>query len=277
MIKLGKIQVLEIKRFASQGAYLNEEKPQQDDILLPKKEIPEDSNKGDALEVMVYKDSRDRLIATTRKPKLTVGDLGHLMVVSKTKIGSFLDWGLEKDLFLPFSETVGSVEVGKTYLVGVYVDKSRRIAATMKVKDMLSNDASYAVNEKAQGTIYSLHRDIGAFVAVDDQYDGLIPKRELYGAHEVGENVDVRVSRILEDGKLELSLRDQAYKQMDKDSETILFKMKDNKGKLNLDDKSTPEEIYKELQMSKAGFKRAIGKLYKEGVITFTDKGIRFK
>lgn len=277
MIKLGKIQNLEIKRFTPQGAYLNEEKPQENDILLPKKEIPENSNVGDKLDVMIYKDSRDRLIATIREPKLTVGELGHLMVVSKTKIGSFLDWGLEKDLFLPFSETVGSVEKGKTYLVGVYVDKSRRVAATMKVKDMLSNDSPYEVNEKAEGTIYSIHRDIGAFVAVDDKYDGLIPKREIYGAHEVGETVDVRVSRIQEDGKLELSLRAQAYKQMDKDSETIMFKMKDKKGQLNLNDKSSPEEIYEELQMSKAGFKRAIGKLYKEGVITFTDKGIRFK
>lgn len=277
MIKLGKIQTLEIIRFTPQGAYLNEEKSQQDDILLPKKEIPENSNKGDKIEVMVYKDSRDRLIATTRKPLLTVGELGHLMVVSKTKIGSFLDWGLEKDLFLPFSETIGSVEKGKTYLVGVYIDKSRRVAATMKIKDMLSNDSPYEVNGKAEGTIYSIHRDIGAFVAVDDKYDGLIPKKELYGAHEVGESVNVRISRILDDGKLELSLRDQAYIQMDKDSETIMFKMKDNKGKLNLNDKSSPEEIYEELQMSKAGFKRAIGKLYKEGVITFTDKGIRFK
>lgn len=277
MIKLGKIQELEIKRFASPGAYLNEDKAEDDDILLPKKEVPEGSKKGDKIEVMVYKDSRDRLIATTRRPKLTVGELGHLMVVSKTKIGSFLDWGLEKDLFLPFSETVGSIEVGKTYLVGLYVDKSRRLAATMRVKDMLSNDSPYKVNEKTQGTIYSLHRDIGAFVAVDDKYDGLIPKREIYGAYEVGERVEVRVTRVQEDGKLELSLRAQAYKQMDKDSETIMLKMKDNKGKLNLNDKSSPEEIYEELGMSKAGFKRAIGRLLKEGVISFTDKGIRFK
>lgn len=277
MIKLGKIQELEIKRFASQGAYLNEENPQEDDILLPKKEVPEKSNIGDKLEVMIYKDSKDRLIATTRKPLARVGELSHLMVVSKTKIGSFLDWGLEKDLFLPFSETIGSVEVGKTYLVGVYIDKSRRLAATMRIKDMLSNDSPFEVNEKTQGTIYSIHRDIGAFVAVEDKYDGLIPKRELYGAHDVGSEVDVRVARILDDGKLELSLRAQAYKQMDKDSETIMFKMKDNKGKLNLNDKSSPEEIYQELEMSKAGFKRAIGKLYKEGIITFTDKGIRFK
>lgn len=277
MIKLGKVQELEIKRFATQGAYLNEEKPEEDDILLPKKDLAEGANVGDKIEVMIYKDSRDRIIATTRKPLLTVGDLGHLMVVSKTKIGSFLDWGLEKDILLPFSETVGSVEVGKTYLVGVYVDKSRRLAATMKVKDLLSNDSPYEVNEKTQGTIYSLHRDIGAFVAVDDKYDGLIPKKELYGAHDVGESVDVRVSRILDDGKLELSLRDQAYKQMGTDSETIMFKMKDNKGQLNLNDNSSPEEIYQELKMSKAGFKRAIGRLLKEGVITITDKGIRFK
>jgi predicted RNA-binding protein (virulence factor B family) len=226
---------------------------------------------------MVYNDSKDRIIASTNRSKLQVGDMGHLMVVSQTKIGSFLDWGLEKDLFLPFSETVGSIEKGKSYLVGVYLDKSDRICATMKIKDMLSTESPYKENDKVSGTIYSINRDIGAFVAVDDKYDGLIPKKELLGAYEVGDNIEVRISKVKEDGKLDLSLRDRSYVQMDEDSKVILSKLKEQSGFLALNDNSPPEEIKKQLKMSKSGFKRAVGRLYKEGIIELKDNGIKFK
>lgn len=277
MIKLGEVQKLIIKRFTSVGAYLNVSENAENDILLPKSQIPKGLNVGDEIEVMVYNDSKDRIIATTNRAKLQVGELGHLMVVSQTKIGSFLDWGLEKDLFLPFSETVGSIERGKEYLVGVYVDKSDRICATMKIKDMLSTDSSYKENDKAKGTIYSINRDIGAFVAVDDKYDGLIPKKELLGAYEVGDTIDVRVAKVKEDGKLDLSLRDRSYIQMDKDAKIILSKLKENGGSLPLSDNSPPEVIKRELNMSKSGFKRAVGRLYKEGIIKIEDKGIKLK
>lgn len=277
MIKLGEIQNLTIKRFASVGAYLNEEDSRGEDILLPKSQVPNNLEVGDSIEVFVYNDSKDRIIATTNRPKLTVGDMGHLMVISQTKIGSFLDWGLEKDLFLPFSETVGSIEKGKEYLVGVYVDKSDRICATMKVKNLLSTESPYKENDKVKGTIYSINRDIGAFVAVDDKYDGLIPKKDLLGAHEVGEIIEVRVTRVLEDGKLDLSLRDRGHVQMNEDSQLITSKLKEKGGSLNLNDNSPPDKIKKELGMSKSGFKRAIGRLYKEGIIEITDNGIRLK
>lgn len=277
MIKLGEIQKLEIKRFTSVGAYLNEENSEDEDILLPKSQIPEGAEIGDQVEVMVYKDSSDRIIATVNRSKLTVGQLGHLMVVSQSKIGSFLDWGLEKDLFLPFSETIGSIEKGKTYLVAVYIDKSNRLAATMKIKNLLSAESPYKENDKATGTIYSINRDIGAFVAVDDKYDGLIPKRELLGAYEVGDSIEVRINKVLEDGKLDLSLRDRSYVQMDQDSKSITLKLKEEGGSLNLNDKTSPDVIKRELGMSKAGFKRAIGRLYKEGIIEITESGIKFK
>lgn len=277
MIKLGEKQELKIQRFTSVGAFLNEEVPEDDDVLLPKGQIPEGAKEGDKIEVFIYNDSKDRIIATTNEPKVTLGEMAHLTVVDTTKIGSFMDWGLERDLFLPFAETVGSVAKGKNYLVGVYIDKSERLCATMKIKDMLSSDVPYKENDLARGTIYSIHRDIGAFIAVEDKYDGLIPKKELLGAYEVGQDIEVRISRVLEDGKLELSLRDRSYIQMDTDAKTIVQKLKDNKGQLDLNDKSSPERIREELQMSKSGFKRAVGKLLKEEMIEFTKTGIRLK
>lgn len=277
MIRLGEVQNLKIKRFTSVGAYLNVDESNENDVLLPKAQIPDGAKVGDTVEVMVYNDSRDRIIATMKKAKVQVGEMAHLMVVSQTKIGSFLDWGLEKDLFLPFAETVGSIEKGNEYLVGVYIDKSNRICATMKIKDMLSTDSPYKENDKVQGTIYSINRDIGAFVAVDDKYDGLIPKKELLGAYQVGDSIEARVANIKEDGKLDLSLRDRSYIQMDKDSDIILSKLKEEAGFLPLNDNSPPEIIRKELNMSKSGFKRAIGRLYREGIILLEKNGIRLK
>lgn len=277
MIELGGIQELRIKRFTSVGAFLNTEEEVDEDILLPKSQIPEGAEEGDTIKVFIYNDSRDRIIATTREPKIEVGKLAHLTVVSTTKIGSFLDMGLEKDLFLPFAETVGSVEKGKTYLIGAYIDKSNRLSSTMKIKDMLRSDPPYTENDLVEGTIYSINRDIGAFVAVEDIYDGLIPIKELLGAHEVGENIEVRVSRVLEDGKLDLSLRDRSYIQMDTDAKKIIQKLKDNNAQLDLNDNSSPERIKKELEMSKSGFKRAVGKLLKEDMIEFTKIGIKLK
>lgn len=277
MINLGEYQELVIKRFTSVGAYLNEVVEEDDDILLPKAQVPNDAKAGDKIRVFVYNDSKDRIIATTNRPKITLGQLAHLMVVDTTRIGSFLDWGLEKDLFLPFAETVGSVEKGKEYLVGLYIDKSDRLCATMKIKDMLRTDSGFRENKFARGTIYSINRDIGAFVAVEDKYDGLIPKKELMGAYAVGDTIEVRVNKVLEDGKLDLTLRDRSYIQMDTDGKIIMKKLKENGGILKLGDKSSPELIRNELKMSKSGFKRAVGRLYKEGIIQISDYEIKLK
>lgn len=277
MIKLGEVQSLKIKRFTSVGAYLGTEEELDDDVLLPKSQIPENVKEGDEIEVMVYNDSRDRIIATTKRAKLQVGELGFLELVSQTEIGAFLDWGLEKDLFLPFAETLGKLVVGKKYFVGVYVDNSNRLCATMKVQNFLREDPPYEENDMVEGIIYSINRDIGAFVAVAAKYNGLIPEEELLGAHELGDKIEVRVTNVKEDGKLDLSLRGRGYMEMATDANLILDKLKQNNGFLDLNDKSSPDEIRERLNISKSAFKRAVGNLYKEEIIEFKDNGIKFK
>ncbi|MEG0325406.1 MAG: S1-like domain-containing RNA-binding protein [Cellulosilyticaceae bacterium] len=276
MIELGKIQTLEVTRRSDFGVYLNsKEDPDEDDILLPRKQVPEDIEIGSDIEVFVYRDSEDRLIATTQTPKLTIGKVASLTVVETTKIGAFLDWGLAKDLLLPFREQVGDVAKGSTCLVGIYIDKSDRICATMKIYDLLQCKAPYEVNQRAKGIIYNITEDNGAFVAVDNQYHGLIPVRELLGQYKTGDAVEVRVKSVRADGKLELSLRKQTFNQIEDDAQKIMAKLKANDGKLPVNDSSTPDRIKIELSMSKASFKRAVGRLMKQGAIKITDTGIQ--
>ncbi|HHV45732.1 MAG TPA: S1 RNA-binding domain-containing protein [Tissierellia bacterium] len=277
MISIGEIQKLKIKRSTSFGVYLTdlEGKNRNEEILLPKREVPKNLKAGDTIEVFIYRDSEDRLIATTRRPKITLGEVGLLRVKDITKIGAFLDWGLEKDLLLPFKEQTMKLIKGKKYLVGLYVDKSDRLCATMKIKDFLRTDSPYKENDWVKGTIYSINEDMGAFVAVDNKYHGMIPKKELIGVYAPGEEVELRVTKVREDGRLELSLRDKSYLQIDKDAERILEKIKEKGGFLPLNDNSSPEEIKKQLNMSKSSFKKAVGRLLKERKIRFEKKGIR--
>ena len=278
MIELGKIQKLEVKRNTSIGVFLNTGKQERyDDILLPKKEVPEGTKTGDILEVFVYKDSENRMISTMRKPKVTLGEIGLLKVVDITKIGAFLDWGLEKDLFLPFKEQTMKLKKGKEYLIGLYIDKSQRLCGTMKVRDFLRNDSPYKENDWTKGTIYSINDEFGAFVAVDNRYEGLIPKRELVGVHIPGEEVNVRITNVKKDGKLDLSLRDRSHMEIDSDIDRILDKAMENNGILYLNDHSSPKEIRRKLSMSKSAFKKAVGRLLKEGRIEFIENGIKLK
>ena len=277
MIFLGEIQKLKVKRSTSFGVYLTdlEGKNRNEEILLPKKEVPKDLKVGDTVEVFIYRDSEDRLIATTRRPKVTLGEIGLLKVKDITKIGAFLDWGLEKDLFLPFKEQTMKLEKGKKYLVGLYIDKSDRLCATMKIRDFLRTDSPYKENDWVKGTIYSINEDMGAFVAVDNKYHGMIPKKELIGVYVPGEEVELRVTKVKEDGRLDLSLRDKSYLQIDKDAEKILEKAKERGGFLPLNDNSPPQEIKKQLNMSKSAFKKAVGRLLKEKKISFEKNGIK--
>jgi len=277
MIELGKVQELKVNKITLAGAYLVGESKEEGDVLLPRKELPQGIKVGDKIKVMVYDDPKGRRVATTKMPKAQVGEIAYLKVVNQTKFGYFLDWGLDKDLFLPFSETIGHVERGKSYLVGIYVDKSDRICATMKIKDMLRTDSPYKKGDKVKGTIYNINRDIGAFVAVDNKYEGLIAKKDLLGVYEVGDVIEARVSNVKEDGKLDLSLREVKHVQMDIDKEIILEKLKENGGFLPFNDDTPAEIIRDELNMSKSGFKRAIGRLYKEGKIDIDSLGIKLK
>jgi uncharacterized protein len=275
MIELGKTQTLEVVRKAEIGAYLNSRKDKdRNDVLLPGSQMPQDIGTGDEIEVFVYRDSEDRMTATTRKPKLTVGELAVLKVIETTRIGAFLDWGLEKDLLLPFREQVGKVVKGGKYLVGLYIDSSNRLSATMNIYNLLKTESPYKENDRTSGTVYSISKQLGAFVAVDNKYQGLIPNKELYGSYAEGDIVEVRIKRVRQDGKLELSLRGQAHNEIEDDAQKIMDRLKSCGGNLLLNDNSSPERIKAELNMSKGAFKRAVGRLLKEGAIKITDEGI---
>lgn len=276
MIEIGKIQTLKIANFTSFGAYLDAGTGvRHDNILLPIKQLPEDAKEGDELEVFIYRDSEERLIATRKKPLAQLGELAYLKVTAKTQIGAFLDIGLERGLFLPFHEQKFPIQMGKGYLVKVYLDKSQRLSATTEIYEYLKADTPYQKNDKVTGTVYSINPEIGAFVAVDNKYMGLIPVNEYFSELHEGDQIEARVIRVREDGKLDLSPRELSYMQMDKDTLKILQGIKDHEGFLALNDKSSPVEIESRLHMSKAAFKRALGKLLKENKVTQTDGGLR--
>jgi len=275
MIEIGKFQTLTIANFTSFGAYLDAGTGvRHDNILLPIKQLPEGAKEGDELEVFIYRDSEERLIATLRKPLDQLGELAYLKVTAMTKIGAFLDLGLERGLFLPFHEQQFPIQVGKGYLVKVYLDKSQRLSATTRIYEYLSSETPYQKNDKVVGTVYSMNLDIGAFVAVDNKYMGLIPKNEYFTELHEGDQVEARVIRVREDGKLDLSPRELSYIQMDNDTLKILQGIKDHEGFLKLNDKSSPIEIQSRLHMSKAAFKRAMGKLLKENRVLQTEGGL---
>ncbi|MDL2295791.1 RNA-binding protein [Lachnospiraceae bacterium OttesenSCG-928-E19] len=270
-MKLGEKQVLEVVKEVDFGVYLGTE---EEKVLLPAKQVPEGTQVGDTLEVFLYKDSEDRFIATTREPKVTLGELAVLEVLEVSKIGAFLDWGLEKDLLLPFKQQTEAVKKGMSYLVSLYVDKSNRLCATMKVYELLQTDAPYQKEDQVEGIIYEKSDEFGVFVAVDDKYSALIPKKEAYGKLEIGTRIRGRVTEVRADGKLTLSVREKAFLQMDEDALIIMRRMEENGGMLPFTDKADPEIIKREFDMSKNAFKRAIGRLLKEGKIEIREKSI---
>lgn len=275
MIELGKIQMLKVLRLTAIGAYLNTpDGADEDDILLPKNQLSPETQIGDDLSVFVYKDSEDRLISTLKKPKITLGELAVLKIAQVTKVGAFLDWGLEKDLLLPFKEQEGDLKTGDERLVTLYVDKSDRLCASMKIYELLENKAPYKMNERVSGTIYSYNEQLGFFVAVDNKYHGLLLNKELYGSFAIGDKLDARVKRVRPDGKLELSVREATPLAIEGDAQRILDFMKRGGGKTKLNDDSTPETIKAQLNMSKKAFKRAVGRLLKEGAIKISDEGM---
>ena len=274
MLELGKKQTLTVAKMVDFGVYLHEGTGASEEVLLPKKEVPADTKPGDSLEVFLYKDSRDILIATMRTPSVQLGGLALMTVKDTGKIGAFLDWGLEKDLLLPYKEQTVKVKKDQEVLVALYIDKSDRLCATMKVYPYLKTQSPYVVEDQVEGRIYEISDNFGVFVAVDDQYSGLIPKTEAQGQYRPGEKVSCRVTNVREDGKLNLSPRKKAYQQMDEDSELVLKVIGEYAGVLPFDDKVSPEVIKREFGLSKAAFKRAVGHLLKEKKIKIQDKRI---
>lgn len=277
MIKLGEMQELEIAKKVEFGVYLKNPRDEkgEEKILLPQKQVPEEAKVGDRITVFVYRDSSDRIIATTKRPKIVMGEIAYLKVAEMSRIGAFLNWGLEKDLFLPFKEQVGEIRLNGEYLVGLYVDKSDRLCATMNLFKVLRTDSPYKVNDIVKGTVFSLKRGLGAMVAVEGRYLGLIHEGEILKPMRPGDVIEVRVSNVKEDGKLDLSLKDAPRLQIDKDGEKILSILMKSKGRLPLNDDSSPEDISSMMNMSKSSFKKAVGRLMKKGLIEMTREGIR--
>lgn len=276
MYQLGKTQKLIIKRMTSVGAFLgdNSDMPNDSDILLPRKYLKKDKEIGEEVEVFVYKDNSNRPVATTKKSKIELGELALLQVKENTKIGSFLDWGLDKDLLLPFEEQKGTIRKHGYYLVGLYIDKSKRLTATMKVDDFFSKNVEYNENDWVDGIIYSYESEIGAFILIEGKYNGLLPSSEINGVPKVGDKVHLRVKNIKSDGKIDLTINNRSHVELNKDADYIFSILRDNGGYLRVDDKSAPKVIKKVFNMSKSQFKKAIGRLYKQRKIIFKNDGI---
>lgn len=275
MIRLGEMQTLRIIKTVEFGVYLSDGAEEENRVLLPQKQVPEGAKTGDEIEAFVYRDSKDRLIATTHIPKLTLHSVARVRVAQVGKVGAFLDWGLEKDLLLPYKEQTRRVSEGEECLVALYIDKSDRLCATMNVYPYLSVDSPYKAEDRVSGTVYEISNNFGAFVAVDDKYSGLIPKKELYGNVQIGDVIQARVTGVKEDGKLNLSIREKAYLQIDADAQKVMDIIYSFDGVLPFTDKASPEVIKRETQMSKNEFKRAVGRLLKEGKIQITERAIR--
>lgn len=271
---LGKKQALAVVKKTEFGVYLGTEEER---VLLPRKQVPEGTQVGDEIEVFLYRDSKDRLIATTNQPKIQLGEVKLLQVKDTGAIGAFLDWGLEKDLFLPFKQQTAKVKKGDQCLVSLYVDKSGRLCATMKVYDKLEKKSPYKKDDRVTGIIYEKSLNFGLFVAVDDRYCALIPKREASGRYKVGDRIEARVTDVKPDGKLDLSLREKAFIQMDRDAEAVMEKIIANGGELPFTDKADPELIRAEFGFGKNAFKRAVGRLLKEGKIEIREKSIAIR
>ena len=298
-MELGKWNVLRIDRIKDVGAYLTDGKgldvnPEVTDVLLPVRQIPEDLEIGDNVRVFLYRDSEDRVIATTHEPLITLGEVRKLKVKSVGDIGAFLDWGLSRDLFLPFKEQTVKVVQERSYLVKLYVDKTGRLAASMKIATTLKPNDTLKKGDHVRGIVYNVKKDFGVFVALENKalqesseeaaevdyipeysYSGLIHSNEVFDNLYVGDEVVCRVVKAREDGKLDLAMRDEIPMQMEKDAEMVLDIIKSYGGTLPFNDKADAELIKKEFGISKNAFKRAVGRLLKNKMIEITEKNIR--
>ena len=269
-VRIGEYNELKVLYEKDFGIYLGEE-GEEKGILLPAKQVPEGTKKGDSLNVFVYRDSADRLIATTKKPLITLGEIAVLEVKDVAKMGAFLDWGMEKDLFLPFKEQTTKVNAGDKVPVTMYIDKSCRLCASMNIYKKLRADSPYRAGDEVTGICYGINKNIGAFIAVDSMYFGMIPNQAMFGKYRIGESYTFFVSERRNDGKLNLSESKKAYMQMDTDAEKIMKAMDEFGGELPFDESVSPETIKREFGISKAAFKRAVGKLLKEERITIEE------
>lgn len=275
MFNVGKIQKAYVNRLSEYGAYMSDEINGEAEILLPNKFKPKDLVVNDELDVFIYHDSEQRLTATTQTPFLQVGEIGVLKCVGGIKSGFFLNNGIDKDVFLPFNEAKGEPMNGTKCLVKLLLDDNGHISATMKIYNHLSDQSEYETNQQVKGIVYEIKDEMGAFVAVDNQYHGFIPKHEFYKEIKVGAQIEARITKIRDDGKLNLSIKQKSSVQIFSDVEVVMKALVENGGMLQLNDESDPDLIKRRLNLSKRAFKRAVGKLLKDQKIQILEDGIK--
>ncbi|MBU1311100.1 MAG: GntR family transcriptional regulator [Gammaproteobacteria bacterium] len=272
MLALGKINRLAVKKQVKFGFYLDG--LSWGEILLPNNVAPAGLEIGRELDVFLYLDSEDQLIATTEQPKIKVGEVAQLQVVASTKVGAFVNWGLKKDLLVPFSEQQIPLKEGQKYLVYCYVDNSNRIVASSKLdRHLHKTPASYNAGDKVD-IIISEQTDIGYKAVVNHQHWGVLYKNEVFKPLRRGERMPAYIVKVRDDGKIDLRLNSTTYKQALELTEQVIKKLQQNGGKLALTDKSSPEQIYATFGVSKKAYKQAIGSLYKDKKIVISEHGI---
>ncbi|MES2620916.1 MAG: S1-like domain-containing RNA-binding protein [Bacteroidota bacterium] len=280
MLTFGQYNTLQISRRTENGFYLAEKAGGEvlEEVLLPKKFITPEMKEGDELKVFVYKDSEDRPVATTQTPLAVVGEAAYLLVKEITKIGAFLDWGLDKDLFLPFREQAERVEVGRHYLVYVYFDfASKRVAATTNLNKFIKNKEVTLKQNEEVDLLITYENEVGVRVIINQKHWGILFKNEIFQPIEKGKHMKGFVKKIREDGKIDVALQKQGIAAAKDVRDVLLEKLKEHKGFLKLSDVTPPEEIHALLGISKKNFKKAVGMLFKEGLIDLPPGLIRLK
>jgi predicted RNA-binding protein (virulence factor B family) len=273
MLELGKFNTLKIARKVDFGVFLSSGS---DEVLLPKKYLEPDMEIGSEVEVFIYKDSEDRTIATTQKPFAQVGEFAFLKVKEVNSFGAFMDWGLEKDLLVPFREQDKKLEAGKSYVVYVYVDKlTKRIAASAKINRYAKNDEMLLSENEEVDLLLFKQTDLGYGAIINNLHQGLIYKNEVFTNLAVGDKVKGWIKTLREDGRIDLRLQKVGFELSDDAQEIILKKLSEKNGFLALNDASEPQLISKELGMSKKTFKKAIGGLFKSKRISIEENGIK--
>ncbi|MGZ8946658.1 MAG: CvfB family protein [Methylococcaceae bacterium] len=273
MLNIGKINTLNVVKKQGPDVYLDNGTSAK--VLLTDKKLPDNCQVGDALDVFVYVDSEGHLAATTKMPLAQVDDIAWLKVVSLNYVGAFLDWGLPKDLLVPFSEQHHEMEVGKSYLVKVFLDDKNRIAATTKIDRFIADESvDFEVGQKVS-LIIADKTELGFKAIVNNTHWGLLYQNELFQLLKRGQKLDGYIKQIREDGKIDLILNQPGYGKVLSLTDNILNELKENNGALMLSDKSPPEAIYAAFGVSKKVFKQAIGALYKKQLISIDKNGIK--
>ena len=273
---IGRMVALKVLRETDFGVYLGDGEDKDSEVLLPGKEVPEGTKTGDSLRVFIYRDSEDRPVATVKEPLIKLDDVAVLEVCDVNRTGAFLDWGLDKQLFLPYAEITADLKKGDKALVRLYIDKSGRLCAGMRhLYEYLHRNCPYEAGETVRARVYEFGHDFGTFVAIDDRYTAMIPRKEGREGLKIGDVIEVRITGIKEDGKVDVTMRKRAFEEIESDADKVMKAIDEFAGVLPFNDKASPETIFRELSMSKAAFKRAVGHLYKERRIVITENAIR--